>query len=452
MSFIENDLLDREDFVDKMVTVTEIQAKNKKSTCYAIDGRWGIGKSYVLEMYKERVKSIHSGESSGNNYIIFEYNCWKYDYYEEPIFAIVSIMLDTLSEIEGELSDDIVKKVKGVLKSIGKSLLKNGDQKLKEYIGFSILETAQLIQEGIEKGNLEFLEDREFDEYINFKKKLKDLQDAIKLLTNENPVIFIVDELDRCLPEYAIKVLERLHHIFDEVSNMQVVLSIDKLQLEQTVRKIYGDKTDVNKYLAKFIDFDMKLEEGTFNDRFKEKFDYYLNSFDYLDEQTKMDGEIIEDFNSIIFEGIDIRNRIAIIEKCTLLHNIINQEDKVIDYSFMCLELFLCLLKYHDIDVIKDASSFSVEVMFRNKNPEIKPGGLKYIRDTLSKQRLDGKKYFFIENGNYYTRINDIWGVILTCYRHVIGCKQEILLDKFYEISEYYSYSLEFWKLLHIIN
>ena len=116
---------------------------------------------------------------------------------------------------------------------------------------------------------------------------------------------------------------------------------------------------------------------------------------------------------------------------------------------------FACLAPakaYKGFDVIKDASSFSVEVMFRNKNPEIKPGGLKYIRDILSKQRLDGKKYFFIENGKYYTRINDIWGVILTCYRHVIGCKQEILLDQFYEISEYYSYSLEFWKLLHIIN
>mgnify|MGYP003533024634 FL=1 len=45
----------------------------------------------------------------------------------------------------------------------------------------------------------------------------------------------MVDELDRCLPEYSIKVLERLHHLTENTDNVITVLSMDKSQLEKSV-------------------------------------------------------------------------------------------------------------------------------------------------------------------------------------------------------------------------
>ena len=44
-----------------------------------------------------------------------------------------------------------------------------------------------------------------------------------KALTESNTVVIIVDELDRCIPEYAIKVLERLHHLTEEKENPEPV-------------------------------------------------------------------------------------------------------------------------------------------------------------------------------------------------------------------------------------
>ena len=35
--------------------------------------------------------------------------------------------------------------------------------------------------------------------------------------TRTQTVVIMVDELDRCLPSYAIKVLERIHHVFNEI-------------------------------------------------------------------------------------------------------------------------------------------------------------------------------------------------------------------------------------------
>lgn len=50
-------------------------------------------------------------------------------------------------------------------------------------------------------------------------------------LSQDYTLIFIVDELDRCIPEYAIKVLERLHHIADGVQNMVTIIATDKTRL-----------------------------------------------------------------------------------------------------------------------------------------------------------------------------------------------------------------------------
>ena len=45
--------------------------------------------------------------------------------------------------------------------------------------------------------------------------------------------------------------------MFDNVPNVQVVIAVDKNQFEHTVKNIYGDGTNVDKYLAKFIDFEL---------------------------------------------------------------------------------------------------------------------------------------------------------------------------------------------------
>lgn len=76
--------------------------------------------------------------------------------------------------------------------------------------------------------------------------------------------------MDRCLPAYAIKILERLHHIFYGIDNVIVIISIDRNQLEYSIKQIYGEKVNVDKYLKKFIDFSLKLDNGEINKNFKE--------------------------------------------------------------------------------------------------------------------------------------------------------------------------------------
>ena len=68
---------------------------------------------------------------------------------------------------------------------------------------------------------------------------LQEVRDNLKKLSEKFHIILIVDELDRCLPEYAIKVLERLHHICNEIPVIQI-LAINKKSLADSISKVYG--------------------------------------------------------------------------------------------------------------------------------------------------------------------------------------------------------------------
>ena len=64
---------------------------------------------------------------------------------------------------------------------------------------------------------------------------LKQIKDVITKISEELNIVLFVDELDRCLPEYAIKVLERLHHICNEMPIIQIYKAIpnrNKMSIE----------------------------------------------------------------------------------------------------------------------------------------------------------------------------------------------------------------------------
>ena len=92
------DILNREEFIDQLVNVTEHISANRGNVSFAINGVWGCGKSFVLDMYEEKLSQIQSEETASEKYFIIRYNCWKYDYYEEPLIAIVSTLISAIEE------------------------------------------------------------------------------------------------------------------------------------------------------------------------------------------------------------------------------------------------------------------------------------------------------------------------------------------------------------------
>lgn len=76
----------------------------------------------------------------------------------------------------------------------------------------------------------------------------------------QKPLVFIIDELDRCRPTFAIELLERVKHIFD-VPNIVFVFGINRAQLTKSLRSVYGE-IDADEYLRRFFDMEFILPEA----------------------------------------------------------------------------------------------------------------------------------------------------------------------------------------------
>lgn len=96
------------------------------------------------------------------------------------------------------------------------------------------------------------------------KKSLKCFKEELtKIAANqENPIVIIIDELDRCKPTFAVQLIERLKHLFD-VPNLVFVLLLNQNQLEKAVKGVYGAETDASAYLGKFFNFFFMLPKRT---------------------------------------------------------------------------------------------------------------------------------------------------------------------------------------------
>ena len=83
----KEDVLDREAFVKQIVDLAMVLSEKHKNCCFAIEGEWGSGKSFVLENIQECLQPEQSEETGADRFFVVRYDCWKYDYYEEPIVA-----------------------------------------------------------------------------------------------------------------------------------------------------------------------------------------------------------------------------------------------------------------------------------------------------------------------------------------------------------------------------
>lgn len=334
------DVLNREKFVDQLIQLVENISEGKARVSFAIDGIWGCGKSFVLDMFEEQLAQIQSEETCTDKYLIVRYNCWKYDYYEEPLVAIVATIIDAINDKTNFLQGEQREKVKGILKAVGTTLLSIPNNALKTATGIDAKEVFNVVKSGIDAGSEEYEKMKKYDVLFGLKQTLHSLQDALNEISEQYTLVILVDELDRCLPEYGIKVLERLHHLTENTENVVTIMAIDKMQLQTCIQHIFGF-SDAGKYLKKFIQFSVPLDIGTASEKIIDKFSDYISLFDAALTPIQ---DSIEEYLQILFANIDAREQEQLIQRAMLAHRILYSDVK--DYSFMCMELLIVTMKF----------------------------------------------------------------------------------------------------------
>ena len=217
---------------------------NTDYNVFSINAPWGGGKSYFIENLAELI---------GDDAICISYNAWESDFYNNPLVPLVTELIYKLEQIISE-EDEIYKDLIETKNTISKILNK---------LSFGISISGFNISFDPNKKAL----DSDYISLKNLKEKLRSGLAFIQEKLNKKIIIF-VDDLDRCNPKYAIETLETIKHFFG-IKNIIFVLAVDKKQVENIVKTIYGiapDTSDIEGYLKKFIDVEFNLPAPEYAD------------------------------------------------------------------------------------------------------------------------------------------------------------------------------------------
>ena len=257
-----NDLFDRQTLIEPL---TRLITSLEKPFVLSIEAPWGQGKTTFIEMWKQRLKN--------DNRIVLEYNAWENDYSNDPLANFVISLSSQISNTYGDLGvSNLFKKLAqttGKLTTLGLpiilSILSRGiiDKKTTKFI--SKLFKPSDIEKLLMTASNELVEavEKQIEANNSFKNSLSDLTKILQR-KNKRPLIIFIDELDRCRPDFALSLLERIKHLFS-VEGIVFILAIERKQIETSLKSIYGNEMDVNNYLRRFFDLRIKLENKKIN-------------------------------------------------------------------------------------------------------------------------------------------------------------------------------------------
>lgn len=250
---IENNILGRN---NNLVMLGKMLLNQNENIMISLDGIWGSGKTFFIKQFEYLIKNIDEFPDNklfvendkeifrklkDNNLVIY-YNAWQNDDHEEPL---ESIMYATLNEFPNQKNQLIsFKEYKKIVK------------------GF--------IWDVIRVASLETIDMKHFDEMKSYEDitssiiTIEEKKDSFnklinEILTDNQRLILIVDELDRCKPTFAVKMLETLKHFYDN-DKITIIVVTNNSELSHTIKKFYGYEFDGCGYLNKFYDAVISLE------------------------------------------------------------------------------------------------------------------------------------------------------------------------------------------------
>jgi hypothetical protein len=197
--------------------------------------------------------------------LLFFFDAFENDYVPDAFTAIagqIVSIFDDLKQRDEDAIDRFIDKALLVSKIMLRSSVKVGLSAAT--LGVLTSQNVGEVAKDISK-EVSALEDKYLGELITgqkeeraiieaFKGALSELPDRYKQAGGEarKPLIFIIDELDRCRPDFALEILERIKHFF-LVRNVHFVFGLNWKQMEESVRYNYGSGIDAEVYLQKFL-------------------------------------------------------------------------------------------------------------------------------------------------------------------------------------------------------
>lgn len=238
-----------EDFLKMLLTV-------EPPYTFVIDAPWGSGKTFFVKQVARVLQKSNPtldldletlnatlGETAtelpATPCLPIYFNAWEDDHFDNPVLPILASIANAAGEESIKGREDFGKGVTSVIETV------------LSFIGY-----------GVDINGV--IENFSGTDFLARYKEEKELRSKIDELIKTNlpevadRAIIFIDELDRCRPEFAIKLLEQTKTLFQQ-DNIVVVYSTDITQLAHSLQGVYGPRFDGRKYLERFYDKRLEL-------------------------------------------------------------------------------------------------------------------------------------------------------------------------------------------------
>lgn len=246
-----------------------------ESLTVAINNSWGGGKTFfvkqvkmLIDVYNEHIKtdfSEHEVSTIKNcvkryddkNHefqpqVCVYYDAWANDNDDDPILSLVYEI------IQSAQSDFSFAK--------GTSIIEVASSIIDYFTGRSSTEIKKALHS-----------ENALDKIKSRKDMFSIVEDFLESLLPEhgNRLVVFIDELDRCKPDFAVQLLERIKHYFTN-NRITFVFTINATALQHTIKRFYGEGFDATRYLDRFFDIVMPLPPLN-NEKFLNSIGVYKN-------------------------------------------------------------------------------------------------------------------------------------------------------------------------------
>ncbi len=267
----ENDIFGYRDFAERLANLIR---NIDEPLVIALDGPWGSGKSVFVKQWAGLLRERGAP--------VIQFDAFASDHYEDAFLALsAEIHAAAKKTLGGNESTtrrylNRAKKAGTVLAPIALRVaaragtagllsledLEAGSEALKEAVKAAANESSKAVERVISERLRQASEERAA--LAAFREVLSEVASALVERQAEDggafPLVFIVDELDRCRPPFALSVIERIKHLFS-VPGVCFVLVTHLPQLEQVVQGAYGTTINAHTYLEKFYHLRVTLPE-----------------------------------------------------------------------------------------------------------------------------------------------------------------------------------------------
>lgn len=314
---IKNNTLGRN--IDVKETI-ELLERIEGNFFISLDAKWGNGKTFFVRQTEKTLEYLTKREWAMNeaektqaenlkkifektdleslnikqSYLPIYYNAWLYDNHNDPLLSLV-YAISKLIDVNTKLPQD------------KKSTILNLLSTLTVAVNLGKTPVSVGVNPNIHSGSKDILDEIKTSEEI--RTIVKNVLDEV-ITERAQRLVILLDELDRCRPDYAIQTLERIKHYFDD-DRIIIIASINKEQLVHTVRNVYGEYFDASGYLNRFFDLSLHLPNRSIDTYLKQ---LHLQNYS-TNMLTQVSNELKEQYNLSIRESVLYSSKIQAIEE-----------------------------------------------------------------------------------------------------------------------------------------